>query len=53
MSTMDDIRAEAKQRNDNGQAQRDWSFNQKKIAAERLKKNAEYNKAHKPSKAKE
>ena len=43
MSTMDDIRAEAKLRNDN----------QKKIAAERLKKNAEYNKAHKPSKSKE
>lgn len=43
MSTMEDIRAEAKLRNDN----------QKKIAAERLKKNAEYNKAHKPSKAKE
>lgn len=43
MSTMDEIRAEAKQRNDN----------QKKIAAERLKKNAEYNKAHKPSKSKE
>ena len=43
MSTMDDIRAEAKLRNDN----------QKKIAAERLKKNAEYNKANKPSKSKE
>ena len=42
MSTMDDIRAEAKQRNEN----------QKKIAAERLKKNAEYNKANKPSKTK-
>ena len=40
MSTMDDIRTEAKLRNDN----------QKKIAAERLKKNAEYNKSHKPSK---
>ena len=42
MSDMEDIRKEAQQRNEQ----------QKKIAADRLKKNADYNKANKPSKTK-
>ena len=42
MSVTNETREEANQRNEN----------QKKIAAERLKKNAQYNKANKPSKTK-